>query len=308
MAAGSGKGAGSEPDKKKWLTILVPAAGVAALVILVAIVGSVGGDDRKMSDGSNGSVDDPDLKEVSAGVKMRDLKAGEGTPAPAGAKVKIHYTGWLPDGTVFDSSKDRGPATFELGGLIKGWQEGIPGMTPGGRRKLVISPDKGYGSQAQGKIPANSTLIFEVELIQVIETPVLLLKKDAKTLSDGSVPAAEDKDLKDIGGGLQIRDLKEGTGPVATPGATVEVFYTGWLTDEKRTVFDSGAQRGETTEFPLSGVIKGWQNGIPGMKVGGVRKLVVPPDLGYGAAAKGKIPPNSTLIFEVQLVSVKSSK
>ena len=82
--------------------------------------------------------------------------------------VKVHYTGWLTNGTVFDSSVARGePITFGLDGVVKGWQEGIPGMKVGGVRKLVIPPEKAYGSQSKEKIPANSTLVFEVELLEV---------------------------------------------------------------------------------------------------------------------------------------------
>jgi peptidylprolyl isomerase len=303
MSTGQNQSPGIDADKKKWLTILVPAAGVAFLVVLVAVMAGIGGSGGKMSDGSDGSADDPGLKEISPGVKYRDVKEGQGEPAPKGGKVKINYTGWLTDGTVFDSTKDKTPATFDLDGLIKGWQEGIPGMKPGGIRKLVISPDKGYGAKASGKILANSTLIFEVELLQATAPQVMELKADTKTLSDGTSPTAEDKGLKDLGEGLKIRDLKEGTGPVATDESQVEVYYTGWLTDG--TVFDSSAQRRETITFGLNGVIEGWKKGIPGMKVGGVRKLVVPAALGYGARAQGKIPPNSTLIFEVQLVGIK---
>lgn len=125
-----------------------------------------------------------------------------------------------------------------------------------------------------------------------------------KTLTDGTDPNAEDAGLKDLGGGLKIRDLKEGSGPECPPGAKVVAHYTGWLTNGK--VFDSSRKKGEPIEFALTGVIAGWQQGIPGMKVGGVRKLVIPPDLGYGARGAGNdIPGGATLIFEVELVAIK---
>ena len=107
----------------------------------------------------------------------------------------------------------------------------------------------------------------------------------------------------DIGGGLKVRDLKEGNGAVCAPGATVVAHYTGWLTNGE--VFDSSRKRGEPTKFPLTGVVAGWQQGIPGMRVGGIRKLVIPPELGYGSQAQRGIPANSTLIFEVELVEIK---
>lgn len=132
--------------------------------------------------------------------------------------------------------------------------------------------------------------------------------KDAPTpstekLTDGTDPNASDPGLKDIGDGLKIRDLKEGSGPECPPGASVVAHYTGWLTNGK--VFDSSRKRGEPTPFSLGQVVPGWQKGIPGMKVGGVRKLVIPPDLGYGARGAGRdIPPNATLVFEVELVAI----
>jgi FKBP-type peptidyl-prolyl cis-trans isomerase len=122
-------------------------------------------------------------------------------------------------------------------------------------------------------------------------------------LTDGTDPNAEDPGLKDIGQGLKIRDIKEGTGPECPPGASVVAHYTGWLTNGK--VFDSSRKRGKPTPFSLGEVVPGWQKGIPGMKVGGVRKLVIPPELGYGARGTGRdIPPNATLVFEVELVEI----
>ena len=104
--------------------------------------------------------------------------------------------------------------------------------------------------------------------------------------------------------GLQYWDLKKGTGAVAKAGQTVKVHYTGWLTDGKK--FDSSVDRNEPFEFKLGAgmVIRGWDEGVAGMKVGGKRQLRIPPDLGYGAAGAGPIPPNSTLVFDVELLGV----
>ncbi|MBI1980383.1 MAG: FKBP-type peptidyl-prolyl cis-trans isomerase [Methylocystis sp.] len=110
--------------------------------------------------------------------------------------------------------------------------------------------------------------------------------------------------------GLQYKDAKVGTGATAKVGQTAAVHYTGWLYNngEKGKKFDSSRDRGEAFEFPLGQgqVIKGWDEGVEGMKVGGKRTLVIPPDLGYGArGAGGVIPPNAWLIFDVELVGVK---
>jgi FKBP-type peptidyl-prolyl cis-trans isomerase len=105
---------------------------------------------------------------------------------------------------------------------------------------------------------------------------------------------------------LLIQDLREGTGGVATAGQTVSVHYVGTLTDGKK--FDSSRDRGKPFEFRLGAgqVIKGWDQGVAGMKIGGLRKLTIPPDLGYGArGAGGVIPPNATLVFEVELLGLR---
>jgi FKBP-type peptidyl-prolyl cis-trans isomerase len=105
------------------------------------------------------------------GLKYVDLKAGTGAEAKAGNVVEVHYTGWLVDGTKFDSSHDRNePLRFKLGvgQVIKGWDEGVAGMRVGGKRKLTIPPELGYGRQgAGGVIPPGATLVFEVELVGI---------------------------------------------------------------------------------------------------------------------------------------------
>ena len=105
---------------------------------------------------------------------------------------------------------------------------------------------------------------------------------------------------------LQIEYLNKGQGAAPAPGDTVVVHYTGWLTDGRK--FDSSKDRGQPFSFPIGRgqVIKGWDEGVAGMKVGGKRELVIPADLGYGTrGAGGVIPPNATLKFEVELLDVK---
>ncbi len=221
-----------------------------------------------------------------------DTKLGEGAEAQAGQTVIVHYTGWLFDenaadnkGTKFDSSLDRNePFDFPLGGgrVIKGWDEGVAGMKEGGSRTLVIPPEMGYGPRgAGGVIPPNATLVFDVKLLKVIRTEMV--------------------------------DTKVGEGDEAQAGQHVTVHYTGWLFDKhaegnKGAKFDSSRDRDEPFEFPLGmgHVIQGWDMGVQGMKVGAQRKLVIPPQMGYGAhGAGGVIPPNATLVFDVELLAVK---
>jgi FKBP-type peptidyl-prolyl cis-trans isomerase FkpA len=108
---------------------------------------------------------------TATGLVIEELTVGTGESAAAGQRVTVHYTGWLTDGTKFDSSKDRGdPFVFPLGArhVIAGWDEGVQGMRVGGVRKLTIPPALGYGARgAGGVIPPNATLVFEVELLGV---------------------------------------------------------------------------------------------------------------------------------------------
>jgi FKBP-type peptidyl-prolyl cis-trans isomerase FkpA len=108
---------------------------------------------------------------TKSGLMYEDKIIGDGKQAKAGDSVSVHYTGWLEDGTKFDSSKDRNQAfRFNLGSgmVIKGWDEGVAGMKIGGVRKLTIPSELGYGSRGAGRvIPPNATLIFEIELLDI---------------------------------------------------------------------------------------------------------------------------------------------
>lgn len=117
------------------------------------------------------AVNDDDLNTTPSGLRYQDLTEGDGAAARAGDSVSVHYTGWLTDGSKFDSSRDRGtPFTFQLGAgrVIAGWDEGVAGMKVGGSRKLVIPAQLGYGARgAPPVIPPNATLVFDVELLSV---------------------------------------------------------------------------------------------------------------------------------------------
>jgi FKBP-type peptidyl-prolyl cis-trans isomerase len=107
---------------------------------------------------------------TASGLQYLDETVGTGATATAGKTVSVHYTGWLTNGQKFDSSRDRGqPFAFPLGArrVIAGWDEGVAGMQVGGKRRLIIPPQLGYGAQALPGIPANSTLVFDVELLGV---------------------------------------------------------------------------------------------------------------------------------------------
>jgi peptidylprolyl isomerase len=122
--------------------------------------------------------------------------------------------------------------------------------------------------------------------------------------------AADAQPVTTTPSGLKIIDIKVGTGPAPKPGQTCMMHYTGWLyeNDKKGAKFDSSLDRNQPFSFPIGQhqVIAGWDEGVASMKVGGKRTLIIPPELGYGArGAGGVIPPNATLIFDVELLGVK---
>ncbi|GAP12870.1 FKBP-type peptidyl-prolyl cis-trans isomerases 1 [Longilinea arvoryzae] len=246
------------------------------------------------------AVTDDKLTTSSTGLKYYDLAVGDGEEAIKGASVTTHYTLWVKTDTGYDyidSSLNDSPLDFTVGLLdtvFKGWDEGVTGMKVGGKRYLVIPPDLGMGDQANGIIPANSTLVMEIQLTKVV-LPQVMTPVDSK---DYTITAT----------GLKYYDIVTGTGAAAETGKTLVVNYTGWLEDG--TQFDSSYTSGSTFSFQLGAgkVISGWEEGLVGMKVGGKRQLVIPASLGYGDSAVGSIPANSTLIFEVELVDVQDTK
>ena len=129
--------------------------------------------DHRVADDYHASlrVDLAEMDRRSTGLYVQDLVEGEGARADSGDIVTVHYTGWLPTGRKFDSSRDR-ETPFEVaigyGRVIDGWDQGIVGMRVGGQRRLVIPPALGYGAQGTGPIPGGSTLVFDVELLSVV--------------------------------------------------------------------------------------------------------------------------------------------
>ncbi len=235
---------------------------------------------------------------TDSGLEYVITEKGRGVLATAGSRVKVHYTGKLEDGTKFDSSLDRNePFVFELGAgmVIKGWDEGFTLLHVGDKATLKIPPHLGYGERGAGSvIPPNATLIFEVELLEIM--PVVKIEEfDIK----GKVSSKTES-------GLEYILVAEGTGIKATAGNTVNVHYTGYLEDG--TIFDSSVKRDQPFSFVLGmgRVIKGWDEGVALMKVGDKVRFIIPSELGYGErGAGGVIPPNATLIFDVELLEVK---
>ncbi|MFL5346417.1 MAG: FKBP-type peptidyl-prolyl cis-trans isomerase [Hyalangium sp.] len=134
--------------------------------------GANSGDPAKVTYAPELGVDLNAMERRESGLYVQDVQVGTGDTSTLGRKVTVNYTGWLPDGTKFDSSKNAGRTPFSFtpgqGSVIDGWEEGIPGMKVGGVRRLVIPSSLGYGAQGAGaSIPPNSVLIFDVELLSI---------------------------------------------------------------------------------------------------------------------------------------------
>ena len=143
---------------------------IGAVLVLVTLAAVAAACSQSPSAGSGSSGGGANEVTTPSGLKYTDVKEGTGAQPRAGQTAVVHYTGWLLDGTKFDSSKDRGqPFQFPLGQgrVIKGWDEGVATMKVGGRRRLVVPPALAYGPAARPGIPANSTLVFDVELLEV---------------------------------------------------------------------------------------------------------------------------------------------
>jgi len=229
---------------------------------------------------------------TDSGLKYIDLKTGNGESPKSGAIVTVHYSGWLDDGTLFDSSVKRGtPATFALNRVVAGWTEGVGSMKVGGKRKLVIPPELGYGSRGQGRIPPDATLTFEVELLEIKQPP-------EPTPTAGLTEQRSEFVLK-------YWDIVAGTGASPEPGDTVSAHYSYWLPDG--TLIDSSLMQDRPVNMPISKLFPGLAEGILSMKVGGKRHLEVPPTLAFGRAGQPPVVPRDTqLIVEIELLGIEN--
>lgn len=153
---------------------------VALAAVLLAGAGCAGGpkyspqnpapyDPESITFADTLAVDLAAMKKTPAGLYLEDLREGEGATAQGTSLVTLHYIGYLPDGTVFDASVGGEPFQFRLGAseVIRGWNLGVPGMREGGIRRLVIRPALGYRGKAAGRIPPNTTLVFDMKLLSV---------------------------------------------------------------------------------------------------------------------------------------------
>ena len=243
------------------------------------------------------SIDEGDFTVTDSGLKYYVLQASDGVQPEEMGIVTIHFDGWLEDGSSLGSSRTNGgqSITFALGHseIMQGWDEAVALMRVGERTQFIIPPELAFGEQGSGGvIPPNATLIFELELLDVQPPP------PPPTVVD-------EADFTETESGLKIAVLQEGTGEIPVAGQLVTVHYRGWLADGLQ--FDASYDRNQPFEFTVGTgqVIPGWDEGVLLMHVGDIAQLVIPPELGYGPSGSGRIPPDATLIFEVELLGIQ---
>ncbi|WP_455355070.1 FKBP-type peptidyl-prolyl cis-trans isomerase [Streptomyces sp. SYSU K217416] len=254
----------------------------------------------------------------STDLAVKTLIEGSGATVAKGDKLQFNYLGQIWDtAKVFDNSYDRGKVALYpigVGQLIPGWDQALVGKKVGSRVELAVPPALGYGSQGnpQGGIKGTDTLVFVVDVVGTF---------NGKSSADGKEVAQDNIDLPKVGTNkdglapsievpkkaapkkLVSSYVLEGDGAVVKPTDTLLLQYKGVLWDGGKE-FDSTYKRGELAEFPLQQLIKGWQQGLAGKKVGSRVMLVVPPELGYGDKESQGIPANSTLVFSLDILAV----
>ncbi len=261
---------------------------------------------------------------LESGLYYIETAKGSGPKIDTGMFVKMHFTVGTIDGKQVYSTYDRGePMRMEYGKPFdtRGFEEGISKMTKGTKATLIVPSEIGFGAQGRGTvIPPYSTVIYNVEIVD-LQTKAQADKEQADQKKADEMKKANAKNeeaskrdaylkakgitVKPTASGLYYIEKVKGTGARALPGKKVKVHYTGTLLDG--TKFDSSRDRNQPFEFTLGQgqVIKGWDEGIALMNVGGKATLIIPSSIGYGERDMGQIPPYSTLVFDVELLEVK---
>lgn len=240
---------------------------------------------------------DPVKMVLGNGLKIEDIVVGQGEPADSNSFVTLHYTGYLADSTLFEArADDSAPLTIQLTreNVIEGWFWGIQGMRKGGIRSLVVPPELAYGSTGiSGIIPKDATLRFVIELRETRRPPAPW--------------AIDESDLVSTPDGLRHVVLESGRGAPPQPGDILSLHYSGYLSDGR--IFDSSVYRGEAMEVIAGNgtLIPGWESTLMRMKAGERRTVFIPPNLAFGEdGLAGRIPPQDTLRFDIELLSVET--
>lgn len=237
------------------------------------------------------------IKSTPSGIEYAVFEPGDGIQLKPDMQVSVHYAGYLgTDNTLFDSSYERDqPIVFTLGRnmVIRGWDQALKHLRVGDKARVWIPAEYAYGEQGRGPIPPNTDLIFDLEVIDGRE----LLKPELVSLAE--------KDTLETDSGLQIIMVRQGTGDTPPRGSILVVHYSGFLSDG--TLFDSSIQRDTPFRFVFGTgqVLRGWDEGFLHLNKGAQARFIMPPHLAYGNRGAGPIPPNETLIFDVELIDIE---
>lgn len=232
-------------------------------------------------------------------------KPSEGLKPAQEDSITVLYTySILKDNELGQSATTAEPLTFLLSNLIEGWRRILPLVGEGSNVTIYIPSGLAYGAYQQGRIPPNSNLVFDIELVKVIPEFSRQLAKDVKTIDD--YIKSNNLTAKKDASGLSYTILSPGAGAVASLADTVSVIYKGTFLDQ--TVFDQSL---EPKKFRLSKTIRAWQIGLLQLQKGGRILLYVPSGLAYGAYGTNKtqvpVPVAANLIYDLQLVDIKKN-
>jgi peptidylprolyl isomerase len=237
-----------------------------------------------------------DAETTESGLQYVEMTVGDGPAAQDGDILVMQVVGSLLDGTEIVNTSLQGTPAIAIYGrdqLLPGWEEGISMMKAGGRTQFILPPDLAFGEEGYGIIPPSSEIFLDVELISVEPAPL---------------PAEVDADeLTATDSGLQYADIIEGEGDAAETGNTVTTQYTIWVQDEAEDIYIASSKFGQPVTFSIGAggvVFPGWEEGAAGMKLNGKRLLIVPAELALGDTGSGDIPPDATLILEIEVVSI----
>lgn len=239
-------------------------------------------------------VKNPKTVKTKSGLEYTITEKGTGKKPQKGDKISVHYTGKLTNDTVFDSSVKRGvPFEFRVGEgmVVKGWDEAFLLLQEGDKATIKFGPDLGYGDKDNGPIPANSTLIFDVEFLKITQEaikPFVIAAKDTiKTPS-----------------GLKYAIVKQNKTGETTTGKKVTVNYSGFLKDGK--MFDSSLDRNQplVVDIGKGKLFAGLDEAIGLMRKGEKGRFIIPSALAFGERGGGPVPPNSDIIMDLEVVEV----
>ena len=249
-----------------------------------------------------------EVQTTESGLQYRIMTEGPedgASPTPAD-RVSVMYEGRLPDGTVFDSSYERGsPASFGVTQVISGWTEGLQLMSVGDEFAFYIPNNLAYGNQARGDvIKAGDDLVFRVELLDVDQPPPPRTT-DEEAWSQYTPWSSENTDVQVTESGLQYVVLQSAETELPSPDASdlVVLYYEGRI-DETGETFDSAFQRGEPVLYPTGQLLPGMIEALQQMQPGDRWLVHLPPELAYGSEGFRTIPPDTAINFELDLMDV----